>query len=152
MKSVHGFLGTIFSVKLLKYNVLCLGTDLGLFIFNTEISYSEPIFKITFGNDYHCESFEYDSKMDTLYILSDTGEVRKTSLKSDIAVELENLDIFTEFGCTSMTYHKKSDKIIFGDTTGLWSFEDDNWHFLFKVRLLNILWETRRFIFIIPLK
>ena len=137
MKSVHGYEGTIFSVKLLKYNVLCLGTNFGLYIFNTEISYCEPVFKIIFANDYHCESFEYDSKIDTLYIMSTAGEIRKTSLKSDVAMNLENLDILTPFGCNSMTYHKKTEKVIFGDNTGLWSYEEEGWKFLFKVRFLS---------------
>ena len=137
VKSIIGFDGTIFSVKLLKYHLVCLGTDIGLYIYNTEISYGKPVFIINFDQTYSCDSFEYDCERDILYILSETGEVRKTSLKSGSSINLKNLDITIHMGCSFMVQNKDNGKILFSDKTGIWSFEEDNWTFLFKVRGLN---------------
>ena len=137
MNSVCGFEGLIFSGQQIKDNLLCLGTNYGLYIYDTERSYLEPDVKILFGKHYSCKSFGYNCLMDELFILSNSGEVRTTTLKSCVSMKIEELEIFRKSGCNSISYHENSSTYILTDETGIWINEGEQWNFAFKVRGLK---------------
>ena len=136
MHSVCGFEGCLFSGQLIKDNFLCLGTDCGLFIYDTERSYSEPDFKILFDNSYSCKSFGYNCMSNELFILNNTGEVRTTTLRSHVSTNIEEMEIFRKSGCSSIFYHEKSSSYILTDVHGIWINEGEKWNFAFKVLVI----------------